>query len=77
MGYQILRTTPVHCPIRDGIIGSKTTALPNSYETIDCAIAIMGRLEQDNSDGCGDDIFGVAKYGTFKCIYRRHHEVSF
>lgn len=59
MSYKITRTDPVYCQVTDANLGTKTTVLPNTYETRGLAVKLALRMTQGEYDGCGDSYFGV------------------
>lgn len=61
--FQIVQGSPVHCPITDGIIGSKYRVLPMTYHVEAYAQALSGRMHHDNYEACGDDWFYVIPAG--------------
>lgn len=61
--YQIVRTSPVHCSITDGIVGSRLKALPYAYNTLSYAKAKAGLLSHEDYINGGDDCFHVIKAG--------------
>ena len=61
--FRIVRASPIHCGITDGIIGTSYRALPMTYNVEALARKLAGRMEQAHYDACGDDAFFVTKCG--------------
>lgn len=76
MAFWIIRTSPVYCQITDGQIGSTSRGIPYAYETQALAHKLAGRMEQESYDGCGDDHFWVAEYGTYNRIMHPGYAVG-
>jgi hypothetical protein len=53
--YRIYRFDTVHCPYRDGIIGSKATPLPMNYRSYPLAVKLRSRIEGDADGYWGGD----------------------
>lgn len=63
MSFQIFRVAPWHCPLTDGLVGSKVFPLPMVYSNQRLAEKLAGRLSDAEYEGCGDDHFVAAPVG--------------
>lgn len=70
--FQIVRYSPIHCQITDGMIGTRAHVRPMTYHSERLAHLLAGRLYDEAYEGCSDDSFGVVKAGTSAFPSRRY-----
>ena len=58
MAFVIIRSNPLYCPSRDGLIGETHRRLPNTYETFGCARGFARLFNRQDEQS--DDSFYVA-----------------
>lgn len=59
--FNVIRISPVHCQITDGIIGTRMERLPMAYVTEAWAKAKAGLLSAEDYANYGDDTFIVRR----------------
>lgn len=52
--HRIYVTEPIHCPITDGQIGSRTTPLPMAYRSARLARKLAALMDRADSESGGD-----------------------
>lgn len=55
--HRIYVTEPIHCPITDGQIGSRTTPLPMAYRSARLARKLADRMDRADSESGGDAFY--------------------
>ena len=69
--FEIVRIEPIFCPITDGMIGSRATRLPITYQSEAFAWKLAGHLEEADHKTCGDACFKVVPVGESPFVPRR------
>lgn len=62
--FEIVRVTPIYCPITDGCIGSRAERLPMAYQSQAFAEKLAGHLGRAEAESCGDATFKVVPVGA-------------
>ena len=61
--FEIVRITPIVCPMTDATIGNRAERLPMAYQSKAFAEKLAGHLGHEEAKGCGDASFTVVPYG--------------